>query len=567
MSNSSANALMVQNDLMKRGLISPNDFMKYKQNVTDGWKNFSTAIKGWDTHYKGAMERMQTDKASGMEIYMNEQIESFGNLQNMQGYVNPNTGVMSLVHPGEDGSIPTDPSQHMNLNTINARMNQKDDRVDLTANVSQETEKLAKVIEVEIASARGAYNSYEDFRNIKDAEGNSTFDKFLTDIANTQTALPSQVASILSDNVGGYTYTQDEDEAAADPTKILLKPDGMGRMVPDFETENGKQQMDAAKEAVKRKAESQLDMIHKYDKGHQKTYAPQESGITRGVKDREKRYTNHYNNINDLITGNEQSATKAANSLVTRLNKEMRGVKDYVPVEKIERVDSNKDGKVDQYIIHKKGEEPFIIEGTVNDVELTSDEIAESIFDQATGGELTYEEVSAGQTMGERGEGGVSSEKVKVAKIEKGYDKQNKIVVGGEEIALTSAVDDVGDLYGDITDQVSEYDVILKEVFNMSATPGIKEAFAEEDISMTNEGDVITITIGDISYKYPNDAPGYTEGDGADDKKWDKPGDVWKFVDTVIDEAIKAKTDKSRKKDESSNDESSNEGDDILDGE
>ena len=52
------------------------------------------------------MERVQNGTASAQEIFINELTQSFGNVNGLQMYVNPETGDMSLVRMNEDGSMP-----------------------------------------------------------------------------------------------------------------------------------------------------------------------------------------------------------------------------------------------------------------------------------------------------------------------------------------------------------------------------------------------------------------------------------------------------------------------------
>ena len=97
MSKESAEFLRVQNDLFKRGLISQTEFAQAKQRVLADWKQFSNVSKQWNDDYAEYVKRIDDGQASNLEQWLNEQNVAFGNLENIQGYVNPQTGRLSLV--------------------------------------------------------------------------------------------------------------------------------------------------------------------------------------------------------------------------------------------------------------------------------------------------------------------------------------------------------------------------------------------------------------------------------------------------------------------------------------
>ena len=87
-SHEGGNFIQMQNDLMRRGLISPSEFLQSTQQLSDNFTQLKTATKGWDAHYKTAMSRLETDPETGfptanaLEQFINEGMAGFGNLAN-----------------------------------------------------------------------------------------------------------------------------------------------------------------------------------------------------------------------------------------------------------------------------------------------------------------------------------------------------------------------------------------------------------------------------------------------------------------------------------------------------
>lgn len=327
-SNASKEALQIQNDLMKNGQIKPNDYMKFQQRLSDQWASWNNSVKNWDASYKTAMERVQNGTASAQEIFINELTQSFGNVNGLQMYVNPETGDMSLVRMNEDGSMPDpkkNPDAYMSMNYINQRMNQQVDSVDVSAEVAPSVDRFANVIRMEINSANGAYTSYEDFRQMDD------FDKMINDQVNAFTTDPNNVASILADNVGGYSFTQNPDEAKDDPKKILLQNNSNGQLIPQITDE----QLAEAKSYTRTAMESQLDSKMDYDKGAR--FDPTRKSAQDYGKNRDK-VAGYMGNANRLQTSNDEEFELVSRDVIADVNAQA-GEGD----NRIEKIDRNAD--------------------------------------------------------------------------------------------------------------------------------------------------------------------------------------------------------------------------------
>ncbi len=254
-SDQSASYLMMQNDLLKAGEINPTDYMVGLQNQKDQWSNFDSAIKNWNAADLKARERLEAGDSSAAEWWLNEQNEAFGNLGNVSTFVDPQTGDMSVIELDEDGQIPLlpngepDRSKYVNVNSLNVRMNDQIDKIDLNLDIAPDVDLMAGFIDSKWAP--GAYGSRVE--QIEDARNAPGYQDYLTSIVDKYTANPRQTLSILADNVGGYEFTQNPEEQGGN--MILMEPDTRGFMQPVLTEEQEK----IAKEYIRTTIEGQVD--------------------------------------------------------------------------------------------------------------------------------------------------------------------------------------------------------------------------------------------------------------------------------------------------------------------
>tara|TARA_R110002012_G_scaffold279242_2_gene467199 strand:- start:9388 stop:11451 length:2064 start_codon:yes stop_codon:yes gene_type:complete len=219
MSNQSAEFLRVQNDLFKRGLITQTDFMQAKQRVLSDWKQFSNVSKQWNDDYKSYVERANNGEASSLEMWLNDQNVAFGNLTDVKGFVNPNTGRLSLasIDP-ETGEVSTDPGKHVSMNTINNRFKAKFDDINTTELVKGSVDALGVLLKETLGENQEVYGQ-KGWGTMKD---NADFQERIMDQAKKLTANTNNIAIIGGQlNEGKYTY--EAKDLKDNPDMILMK--------------------------------------------------------------------------------------------------------------------------------------------------------------------------------------------------------------------------------------------------------------------------------------------------------------------------------------------------------
>ena len=252
-SGQTKSALLMQEKLLKQGVVKPQDYLNFRQVVTDDWANLSEAAKSFNKDYAESMKRLQDGEAAMQEMYQNEKYDAFMNVQDKSVFVNPVDGRIYLTTTDGDGNIERDPASMMNVNAINARRKDKINKFNVQAEVQKATGALGEVVKA--LNADGVITRDDKRLNeysmlIDGVE--MTFNDAKNDIIDSLMTSPRNNASILTDTIGGYTFTDVESEAGG--KVIYLEQDGMGLFQPKLTDD----QLSAVRNKLNMEIEKQL---------------------------------------------------------------------------------------------------------------------------------------------------------------------------------------------------------------------------------------------------------------------------------------------------------------------
>jgi len=270
MSKESAEFLRVQNDLFKRGLISQTEFAQAKQRVLADWKQFSNVSKQWNDDYAEYVKRIDDGEASNLEQWLNEQNVAFGNLENIQGYVNPQTGRLSLVEVDPATGKPSDdPGKHVSMNTINTRFKTQYTKIDPINYVKGTVTELGVLVK-ETLGDRQQVNSREGYGTLRNEE------KF-------QEQMRKQVRGLLTDkavatlagspSIGAkyvYSGTPEAAEVNENTEDVVVMKIVNGRPVLDTDAVNNDKIKKKVEDLLYGQAMLQLDEKYEVRKGFEK---------------------------------------------------------------------------------------------------------------------------------------------------------------------------------------------------------------------------------------------------------------------------------------------------------
>jgi hypothetical protein len=387
----SVEALRVQTDMLKRGLIKPKDYKLFMQQQKTGYANLNTAVKGWDKWATEAKERLKIaegtlgPKAGGLEIYQNNLTSALGNLKNKKLWSNPINGQLQLVTMGKDkgGSYNVMPdyyknkAAYQNPNTMNDLMKYQQDRFSLTNAAKGITSQVGKIIKAFVSGPKynvltgaGAVKTVSDYRQLGDFGSDLTgkkitFDQWKEIKIDTLTgrvgdANNENAAQVLF-NSGGYKYAQTEEEylknnsvfdaegkviEAAD-LKYWMKADVSGsRPVPTLSPA----QMKEARSLANTEIESQISHVETLTKGATGQQKQQDTANTTRVKEEEDRNKAYFGDINTVITGLGTEGAAVSEDRITDMNQRFLESTNYTDRStKINSIDRN----ANQIIIDK----------------------------------------------------------------------------------------------------------------------------------------------------------------------------------------------------------------------
>jgi hypothetical protein len=202
--------------------MSPKDFTIARQNVTDDVNGLFTQIKSYQEWHKGRLARLQSGKASGLELSLNEQAEKIADLKNTSGYFDPMTG--SLFFSKTDESGKPDRSSLLSAKNMFKIAGTQVDKYDLNSELVKMGKTFApykRVIGRTGVQMKDDVTLRKGFDEVK----SNTFGAILDN--------PYTAASILTDNgLDGYTYTTGEPQSDKE-IKIVQTPNGYQPQITD----------------------------------------------------------------------------------------------------------------------------------------------------------------------------------------------------------------------------------------------------------------------------------------------------------------------------------------------
>tara|TARA_R100001369_G_scaffold17944_3_gene33348 strand:- start:287 stop:2392 length:2106 start_codon:yes stop_codon:yes gene_type:complete len=350
-SSMSVEALRVQTDMLKRGLIKPKDYKLFMQQQKTGYANLNTAVKGWDKWATEANERLKTaegtlgPKAGGLEIYQNNLTSALGNLKNKKLWSNPINGQLQLVTMGKDkgGSYNVMPdyyknkAAYQNPNTMNDLMKYQQDRFDLKNATKGITSKVGQIIKAFVSGPKynvltgaGAIKTVSDFRQFgefgSDLKGNKiTYDQWKEKQIDTITGRigdeSNENAGQILFNSGGYKYAQTIEEFREDNPNLdesyWIETDNSGSR-PEIKLSD--KQMKEARSLADTEIESQIAHVETLTKGSPGQQKQQDTANTTRAKKEEDKNKAYFGDINTVITGLGTEGAAVSEDRITDMN-------------------------------------------------------------------------------------------------------------------------------------------------------------------------------------------------------------------------------------------------------
>ena len=319
---------LIQDRLLKNGVMKDRDYTVARQNLTDGTKQLFGLAEEYQAEYTEKMARFKEGKSQELESWLMANIEGLSNLKNAQSYINQEDGSVSIgkLVDGPSGTrvLSKNPNDFMTVNQLRNRYKEKYDKFDVSGTMTMEAERLGTFIDsVRRAGGpeyAGTITKLLDptMRGTLGPNGEKAVDSFLNmekDMINGYLeANPLNGLSVLTNTIAinpdtgvPFEPTFDADEAKKDPNKVLIRDDGSGRIEPLLNDKQKKLVFESVQTNFRNKIDREKTIT---------TYQePKESAaeVAKGTK--EDKDKNVVSNVAQLYYGNDAEVKEAEDFL------------------------------------------------------------------------------------------------------------------------------------------------------------------------------------------------------------------------------------------------------------
>lgn len=197
--NEMKNLALTNNNLLKRGIITPAQYRMVMENMSSGVANLDKASKEFDSSYKKSMERLASGEMGFREQKLKENLFKYGNLKDKTLYVAPD-GAMYITSIDENGNPIADPRKMMNTGVLAQGLGQEITPFDLNSNLEKGVNSIGSVVEI---IRKGNVLSTDSV--MKNPQYKKARDLYIDSIMGD----PNNVVDILGDFLGRDDIAQD----------------------------------------------------------------------------------------------------------------------------------------------------------------------------------------------------------------------------------------------------------------------------------------------------------------------------------------------------------------------
>ena len=358
-SDDASQYMLMQERLLKSGLLKPKDYMIARQNLIDGTKKAFSSIKAFQANYGELMERAKTDVSSAIELKRLEKVQSYGNFRDSGFFIDAptgsvNVGLKQYQDLGGKKVVGLKEGSTRGMQYIDGAIYGKVDKFKYLDPLTNLSNTYGEEIRVSIDPATlgkiGTIKSISDLRQRNDIDPDTKKVLFhymtsVTDAVNGIMANPLQRGSLLVDTMG-YEWTDDPEEAAKNPRMVLEVVDpNTGRGELKFTPEQEQASTDFMVQQF-------LGMVDRKEEARSIGQLQDQTEASRAARGSEKEKESAAGAWNQLYTGATAAEKKAAADILlgTPIAQEA-GLLDIDLTEngkiKLRYVDSQKDRTID----------------------------------------------------------------------------------------------------------------------------------------------------------------------------------------------------------------------------
>lgn len=281
--NEMKNLALMNNKLLKQGLITPAQYRMTMENMKSNVANLDKSVKEFGPAYQKAMERLNNGEMPWLEQQQKENLFKYGNLQNKTLYVAPD-GNMYITELDDNGNPVANKNKMMNVSVLANGLGYEMKKYDTLGELAKGVDSIGQVVDV--VRKGGVLTTESAMNNPKYKEAR---DKYISAMMTN----PVNLISIMGDFVGGYNRVDNQSEAGG--KNIYIDSNG-----------NAKPTADQVEE-VRKVLETQFDSMVSKKSTPMPVFAPTGGGRSNVNKDDQVG-----KNLRFLISGTGPEAKAAA---------------------------------------------------------------------------------------------------------------------------------------------------------------------------------------------------------------------------------------------------------------
>ena len=212
--------LLMQDTLLKNGMLNPNDYTIMRQNLVDGTDQAFSLMEHYQEVYANKMERMKSQdikkSSQQFESFLMENAEGYANFNNSQLAINPETGKVTAAMMRDNGNgggeLTQDPNQFVAISSLQGQILGEYDEFDVGAVTSKfvaETGAWTQIEKIvgtrETAKDLGISENDRDSINYYLQAENAAINGVFGDQYNISSILTENV--VVADNGKNYTFS------------------------------------------------------------------------------------------------------------------------------------------------------------------------------------------------------------------------------------------------------------------------------------------------------------------------------------------------------------------------
>jgi len=263
---------LMQDRMLRSGRMKLRDYNMGRQNLKSGTEQAFNLANQYNTEYADKMKRLQNGESQDLEGFLMGTAEGFSNFTESSLYIDPTTGKVAVANKVQktlpDGTVVYEMSKNPNdftsINSLRNRITSKYNKFDVSKNLQPGVSDLGKRIEVIM---KGGVKTREDAKQTPGytTARNTFIDSFVeTNPDNLTSILTDTLTQVVRDGQAtgeSFEFTFDPEQAKSSDKYILLRENPQtGRVEGDFTTANGKKQKEMAKEFLKTKFDTMVDV-------------------------------------------------------------------------------------------------------------------------------------------------------------------------------------------------------------------------------------------------------------------------------------------------------------------